>query len=155
MNAKIALDYVDRISSTIIALKAWRVQEWKATHGKDLVEEIETRLTSTTSHLGSTPVTGSGGNRVETAMAEGIHQKEIAEHGFLKACEYMEWMLPCWEQLTEDERYILTVRFIDHEEYKDRKEPIRRIMHRYCIEQSEVYNRSREALEHLAKLLYW
>lgn len=155
MTEKISLDYVDTKASTRNALKVWRVQEWKLTHGKDRLEEIETRLTNTTCHLGSTPVQGSGGNKIESAMTEGIHQKEMAEHGLLKAREYMEWILPCWEQLTEDERYILTERFIDHEEHKDQKEPIRRIMHRYCIEQSEAYNRSREALEHLAKLLYW
>lgn len=132
-------------------LKAWRDMEWKVTNGREQVEEIQTRLTSTTSHLGSTPVTGGGGNKVESAMAEGIHQKEIAEHGYLKACEYMDQISPCWERLTEDERYMLMVRFIDHDE----SEGIKRIMNRYSIAKTEAYNRSNAALSRLAKLIFW
>lgn len=147
------IDFVEERKQqiTIDILKAWRDMEWKATNGREQVEEIETRLTSTTSHLGSTPVTGSGGNRVETAMAEGIHQKEIAEQGFLKAQEYMEQIGPCWNRLTEDERYMLMVRFIDHTE----GDGIKRIMNRYNIEKTEAYNKSNAALTRLSKLIFW
>lgn len=145
------IDYVDPVKTTIAILKDWRDQEWKATNGLEQVEEIETRLTSTTSHMGSTPVTGSGGNRVEAAMAEGIHQKEIAEHGFLKAREYMGEIAPCWERLTEDERYMLMVRFIDYAE----GDGIKRIMNRYNIEKTEAYNKSNAALTRLSKLIFW
>lgn len=129
----------------------WRDMEWKVTNGRAQVEEIETLLTSTTSHLGSTPVSGGGGNKVETAMTEGIHKKDIAENGFKEACEYMAWVTPCWERLTEDERYMLMVRFIDHSE----GDGIKRIMNRYCIEKTEAYTRSNAALTRLAKLLFW
>lgn len=147
------IDFVEerREQITIDILKAWRDMEWKATNGRDQVEEIETRLTSTTSHLGSTPVSGGGGNKVESAMAEGIHQKEMAEHGYHKAKEYMGQITPCWERLTEDERYMLMVRFIDHAE----GDGIKRIMNRYCIEKTEAYTRSNAALKRLAKLIFW
>lgn len=148
---QVLIDYVDPVKATIAILKDWRDQEWKATNGRDQIEEIYTRLTSTTSHLGSTPVTGGGGNKVESAMTEGIHQKEIAEHGYLKAREYMGEISPCWERLTEDERYMLMVRFIDHAE----GDGIARIMSRYCVSRTEAYRKSDAALRRLSKLMFW
>lgn len=145
------IDYIDPVKTTIAILKDWRDQEWKANYGKEQVDEIITRLTSTTSHLGSTPVSGGGGNKVEAAMAEGIHQKEIAEHGYTKAREYMGQMAPCWNRLADDERYMLMVRFIDHAE----GDGIKRIMERYCIEKTEAYNKSNAALKHLSRLIFW
>lgn len=145
------IDYVDPVKATIAILKDWRDQEWKATNGLEQVEEIETRLTSVTSRMGSTPVTGSGGNRVEEAMAEGIHQKDIAEHGFLKAREYMGEIAPYWERLTEDERYVLMAKFVDYAE----GDGIDRIMSRYSISRTEAYRRSDAALKRLSRLIFW
>lgn len=144
-------DEKKRLQATKDILRDWRDQEWKNTNGLSQIEEIETSLTSTTSRMGSTPVTGGGGNKVESAMTEGIYRKEIAEKGYLKAREYMGQIAPCWNRLTEDERYMLMVRFIDHVE----GDGIQRIMHRYHIEKTEAYTRSNAALSHLARLIFW
>lgn len=144
-------DYIDPVKTTIAILKDWRDQEWKREHCREQVEEIETRLTSATAHLGSTPVSGGGGNRVEQALVVGISQKEIAERGWRQSKEYEQGILPAWERLTEDERYILTVRFIDHEE----GDGIKRIMDRYYVSKREAYNMSSDAIERLAKLIFW
>lgn len=144
------IDYIEPVKVTKAILRDWRDQEWKATNGKDQIEEIETRLTKTTPNIGSTPVMGGGGNKIETAMTDGIHKKEIVEHGYIKAREYMGEIAPCWNRLTE-ERYMLMARFIDHVE----GDGIKRIMDRYSIEKTEAYNKSNAALKHLAKLIFW
>lgn len=144
-------DYIDPVKTTIAILKDWRDTEWKLENSREQIEEIETRLTSTTYRAGSTPVSGGGGNKVEQALVAGISQKEIAERGYTKASEYMQGIRPAWERLTEEEKYMLTVRFVDHEE----GDGIKRIMDRFYVSKSEAYNMSNAALNRLAKLIFW
>ena len=145
------IDYIDTRRATINMLRDWRDQEWKLERTGEIIDNIQTRLTSTTSRAGSAPVSGSGGNHVEEALCAGIAQKDIARHGYIKATEYRADIAPCWERLTDDERYMITARFVDFTE----KDGIKRIMKKYMIEQAEAYRRSNRALEHLEKLLFW
>lgn len=144
-------DYIDPVKTTIAILKDWRDTEWKLETSRETIEEINTRLESSTSRLGTSPVSGGGGNKVEAAMVAGISQKEIAEKGYTKASEYMQQLRPAWDRLTENEQYMLTVRFVDHEE----GDGIKRIMDRYYVSKSEAYNMSNAALQRLAKLIFW
>ena len=113
--------------------------------------EINARLTRVTGRLGSTPVTGGGGNKVEETMVAALAKKEIVTRGYDMARDYLRELTPCWERLSEEERYMLTVRYIDREEGNG----IPLIMERYHISRSEAYRRSEAALNRLSKLLFW
>ena len=144
-------DYIDRNKTTADILRDWRDQNWKAETGREQLEEINARLTRVTGHLGSTPVTGGGGNKVEEAMVAALAKKEIVTRGYDMARDYLRELTPCWERLSEEERYMLTVRYIDREEGNG----IPLIMERYHISRSEAYRRSEAALNRLSKLLFW
>lgn len=144
-------DYIDRQKTTADILRDWHDQQWKAETGRERLREINTRLTSVTARVGSTPVSGGGGNKVEEALVNGLAKKEIAQRGYDMARAYLHELTPCWERLSEDERYVLTVRYIDQEEGGG----IQRIMDRYHVSRSEAYRRSDAALSRLSKLLFW
>lgn len=147
------IKYIDTEKTTIAILKAYYDMEWKLENGREQVEEIETRLVSSTSHLGSAPVSGGGGNKAERAMVFGLHQKEIAERGLEAAAGYMKRFIPAWERLTEQERYLLRVRYVDYG-YENRKWTDR-VHDRYGYEKSQAYDLCSAALERLSTLLWW
>lgn len=146
-----AIDYIDVKRTTISMLKDWYDQRWKLDNSPAKIAEINDRMTSVKSASGNpTPVQG-GANQMEDRLCKSIDQKAVAMHGLKKAREY-EWDISmCWQRLTEEERFCLTARFIDHEEGNG----IAKIMNRLNVEKSEAYNRSNAALERLSKLLFW
>ena len=141
-------DYIDKTKTTVDILRDWRDQQWKAENGRERLAEINARLTSVTGRM--SPVV-SGGNRSGDAMAEGLAKKEIVARGYDMARDYLRELTPCWERLSEEEQYMLTVRYIDHDEGNG----IGQIMEKYHVSRSEAYRRSDAALSRLSKLLFW
>ena len=145
------MDYIDVRRATIAMLRDFRDQQWKLERMPERIREIDERLRAVRSPSAeATPVHG-GGNRLEESLCAAIDQKDIAVRDLNQAQEYTRDFMPCWERLTEDERFILTAHFID----RDEGGGIQTIMRKYHIEKSEAYRRSDDALERLSKLLYW
>ena len=145
------IDYFDAKRTTIAILKDWHDQRWKLDHAAERIAEINGRLYSTKSASSDTVPVQGGANRTEDNLCAGIDKKELLLHGLKKAEEYERDLSACWDRLTDDERFCLTARFIDHEEGGG----IQRIMDRLCVERSEAYRRSDAALDRLSKLLFW
>lgn len=146
-----ALDYIDRQQATIRMLRNWHVQYWKLKKAPEKILEIDERMRSIRSSLcGSDPVQG-GASRTEENLCNAIDRKTVAMQGLKKAKEYDQDISECWEQLTDKERFCLTVRFIDYEE----GDGISKIMERFGVKRSEAYNLSNRALEKLSMLIYW
>lgn len=144
------LSYIDRRKTTIAILRDWRDQQWKVANGKERVAAINDRMISISPRLGKDPVQG-GGCKTEEMLCAAIDQKTVAEYGKNEAERYFDEIAPCWERLTEDERFMLTVRYVD----RDEREGIRRIMERFDVEKTKAYDLSNAALERLTKLLFW
>ena len=144
-------DYIDKTKTTAEILRDWRDQQWKAETGRERLAEIDTRLLRVTGRTGGTPVSGGGGNRAEEALTAGLAQKEIVTRGYNMARDYLRELMPCWERLSEEEQFMLTVRYIDQLEGNG----IPLIMEKYHISRSEAYRRSDAALNRLSKLLFW
>lgn len=146
-----AIDYIDVEKTTIRMLKDWYDQNWKLENSPNRIAEINERMRSIrSSPSNSDPVKG-GMSRTEDNLCNAIDQKTVALHGLKKAQEYDRDISNCWWRLTEEERFCLKVRFIDHEE----GDGIKRIMDRFHVERSEAYNRSKNALARLSKLIFW
>jgi hypothetical protein len=62
----------------------------------------------------------------------------------------MNWFKPAWEQLTEEERYVLETFYMDAEE----SGAALTISEELNIERSSAYNKKNRALDHLTMLLY-
>lgn len=143
------LDYIDREKTTIAILKDYHDQLWKLENDRRLIRELNEDITSPKG-MSSTPVHG-GGSRREETLCSVIDKKDVLEKGYKQAQQYHVEFAPCWEQLTDTERDILSLRFIEHYESGG----IKNIMRKYNISKSEAYNRSNYALKRLAGLLFW
>lgn len=144
------IDYLDPVKATKAILRDWRTQEFRAEYGRDRIGEIDAGMVRLGGLSDATPVQG-GGNRQQEAICSAIDRKTVAERGYHRAVTYMQEIKPYWDQLTEDEQYMLTVRFVDH----DLGDGIKRVMERFRVEKSQAYDISNAALVKLAKLIFW
>ena len=145
------VDYIDTRKTTIAILRDYRDQAWKLETADARMAEIDAQLDGLTSPLGNPTPGGSGRNTTEERICAAIDRKTVEEYGITKAKEYKRDIDFCWIRLSDMERDILTLRYIDHEE----GDGVKKIMEKYHIEKSEAYRRSDDALQHLAKLLFW
>lgn len=147
----IFIPYLDTKKATIAVLRDYHDQHWKMEQGERKLAEIDRRLAGKVSNLGTEPVSGGGGNKTEDQWCAGIDQKIAAEEGCNRAREYCMAMHEAFNHISEQEYFMLMVRFVDYDENSGMLE----IMHKYNIGKSEAYNRSNAALTHLSKLLFW
>lgn len=143
------IGYIDRTRATIAILRDYRDQIWKLENEPKRIREIEEGVTSPRG-MSAAAVHG-GGSRFEEHLCAVIDQKDLLREGHRQAEEYEAEFLPCWERLTNTERDLLTLRFVDYREGNG----INAIMEKHNVSKSEAYNRSNAALDRLTKLLFW
>lgn len=87
----------------------------------------------------------------EERILKGIEEIDILQERYRQAVEYMEWFKPAWEQLSEDERYVLETFY---NEEGSQTGAVYEICDYFHIERSSAYNKKNRALAKLAVLLY-
>ena len=88
----------------------------------------------------------------EDRVLSGIEEIDILKERYRQAVEYMDWFQPAWEQLTEDERYVLESFYSDENSYGSSAAYY--IALHFGIEQSSAYKRKNRALDRLTVLLF-
>ena len=87
----------------------------------------------------------------EERIIKGIDEIDVLKERYRQAVEYMAWFKPAWEELTEEERYVLETFYADEE---SRTGAVYDICDRFHIERSSAYNKKNRALWKLVTLLY-
>ena len=85
-------------------------------------------------------------------ILNGIEEIDILKERYRQAVEYMDWFQPAWDQLTEDERYVLDTFYSDTNCYGSNAAYY--IASHFHIEQSSAYKRKNRALDRLTVLLF-
>ena len=88
----------------------------------------------------------------EERILNTIEEIDILKERYRQAVEYMDWFQPAWEQLTEDERYVLESFYSDVNCYGSNAAYY--IASHFGIEQSSAYKRKNRALDRLTVLLF-
>ena len=88
----------------------------------------------------------------EDRIVKGIEEIDVLKERYRQALEYMAWFLPAWEELTEDERYVLQTFYGEDNQYG--ASAIYDICDHFGVERSSAYNRKNRALSHLLTLLF-
>ena len=91
-------------------------------------------------------------NANEEKLINAINEIDMLQERYRQAVEYMDWFLPAWNHLTEDERFML------HEFYMSSPEEQLAarytVAERYDIDESYSYRKKNRALQKLTTLLY-
>ena len=88
----------------------------------------------------------------EDRIVNGIDEIDILKERYRQAVEYMSWFKPAWEQLTEDERYILESFYGSDGSYGSNT--VSYIAEYLGVEQTTAYKRKNRALDRLTVLLF-
>lgn len=143
------MEYLDIEGATIRMLRAWDDKIWIAEHSKPYTDMLNDRMISSKPSLGSEPVQG-GSSRQEQNLCDLIDKLDIASVRYEHAVKFLQEMDSAWQQLTADEQYMITERWINH----GTNNGIDHIMEKFYVGKTEAYDRSKAALRRLAVLIY-
>lgn len=143
--------YLDKRSATVNALKDFRNMQFIIDHTGDEIKEAYRRM----SGIGSPQLDGMphahNPQAGEERIIKGIDEIDVLKERYWQAVEYMAWFKPAWEELTEEERYMLDVFYFEEESQTG---AVYDICDRFHIERSSAYNKKNRALWKLVTLLY-
>lgn len=125
--------------------------EEKLKDSSEKIAEIDSRLFSVSSP-GTSPVQG-GANRREDMLCGCIDRKYLEEMRRFEAEEYFKDATPAWEVLSDEDKWVLTIRFVEKNAY-DVKSPVQKVMEHFHCERSRAFEMISEALERFARALY-
>lgn len=150
MNEFLIERYIEPLldKATAHILQDWNVMEERMDEAPEKIWLAMERMTSIRGFNSATPVQG-GGNKREEMLAQNLDVKILAEKGVEDAKAYFACLMPAWNSLTDDEKYVLRERFIEG------GNGLQRIMSRRNIEKSAAYNMCNSALKKLRKKLFW
>ena len=147
----IGWSFLDKRNATKEAVRAYNNMNFIVKHAHEEMQEVRGRMGGATSPiLDGLPHNHNPQNR-ENSLLAGIDEIDILKERYRQALEYMDWFKPAWEQLSDDERYVLDVFYMNGDESGD---GIEQIMRQFKIEKSSAYSRANRSLNHLSMLLY-
>ena len=147
----ISWSFLNKRDATKEAVRSYNSMKFIVSHAEEEIKEVRSRMGgATTPALDGMPRTHNPQSR-ENSLLAGIDEIDVLKERYRQALEYMEWFKPAWEQLSEDERYVLDVFYMNGE---DDSSGIDHIMQHFNIMRKTAYNRASRSLNHLAMLLY-
>ena len=148
----IAWTYLDKKAAAVEALKDYSAMEFIILNTEDAEKELRESMTSVRS---STP-TGMPHNpnpkAGEARLVRQIDEIDVLKERYRCAMEYMTWFRPAWNEITEDEQFVLSEFYLNGD--GSREDSIGNICDRFNIERSSAYKKKDRALARLSILLY-
>ncbi len=143
--------YLDKRSAAINALKDYHSMQFIIDHTDEEIREVHNDMTSIRGvQYDGMPKTHNP-FAGEDKILKAIEEVDVLKERYRQALEYMEWFRPAWEQLSEEERYVLDVFYRDED---GQTGAVYDICDHFHIERSTAYNRKNRAVNHLATLLF-
>nr|DAN60198.1 MAG TPA: Protein of unknown function (DUF722) [Caudoviricetes sp.] len=143
--------YLDKRSAAVDALKDYSSMEFIIANTSSEIKNTRDKMSGVRSpQFDGMPRTHNP-QAGEERILKGIEEIDILQERYRQAVEYMEWFKPAWEQLSEDERYVLETFY---NEEGSQTGAVYEICDYFHIERSSAYNKKNRALTKLAVLLY-
>lgn len=145
----ISWSFLDKRKAAVSAMEAFDSMDFIIKHSDDEIRKVENRMVGVgAQNLDGMPHAHNH-KAAEERVLNGIEEIDTILERYRQAVEYMDWFKPAWKQMTEDERYLLEVFYMD-----DCESPAIRAADHFGIERSSAYNKKNRALDHLTMLLY-
>ena len=144
--------YLDKRSATIAALKDYESMQFIIKHTGDEIRSQQDKMVGMASPNWDGMPHAHNPGATEDRIVNGIEEIDILKERYRQAVEYMEWFQPSWDQLTEDERYVLEVFYMDSNSYGSNA--VYYVASYFQVEQTTAYKRKNRALDRLTVLLF-
>jgi len=144
--------YLDKRSAAVDALKDYSNMKFIISNTDDEIRAAYEKMGGVSSPQPDGMPHARNPHAVEDRMVKGIEEIDVLRERYRQAVEYMEWFLPAWEELSEDERYVLDAFYNEDNEYGSSTADD--IADYFGIERASAYRRKNRALEKLTTLLF-
>ncbi|RRK09712.1 restriction endonuclease [Lactiplantibacillus garii] len=146
-------NYLDKRRATIAALKDYDGMKFIIDSYRDDLKQVKEQMMSINSpQYGFAPSGTKKDNPTEHRLLHGISQTAKLNERYQQAQLYFKWFEPAWDELSEDEHFILDVCY--RTPHQSMNEGLTIVMNKYFIAKTTAYNRKNKALDHLTLLLY-
>ena len=144
--------YLDKRGAAIKALKDYNSMRYIINHtSEEIAGAKECKNGIRTSNLDGMPKSRNPA-AAENRIVDAIEEIDVLKERYRRAVEYMDWFRLAWEELSEDERFVLETSY--QNDCGDQSGAVYSICEHFGIERSSAYNRKNRALDHLTILLY-
>ena len=148
----IVWQYLDKRGAVIKAIKDYSSMQYILDHTEEKIIAAKAQQTGIrTSQMDEMPKSHNP-VAAENRMVKNIEEIDVLKERYRQAVEYMDWFQPAWNELPEDERFLLEQCY--QNDGGDQGSAVYSICEHFGIERSSAYNRKNRALEHLTILLY-
>lgn len=153
LGTDITWKYVDRRAAAVNALRDFATMEAIVEGADEEVRRMDEVVSAAdSSRLGGVPYSGLNSHAGEDRLVAQFERIDNRQRRYLQAKDYMDWFLPAWAALTDDERWLLEVCYLGED--TTQTDAIIQICDRFHIERSSAYNKKNRALNRFATLLY-
>ena len=144
--------YLDKRSAAVDALKDYGSMKFIIGHTDEEVKSAYEKMGGVSSpQLDGMPHSHNP-QASEERIVKGIEEIDVLKERYRQAVEYMAWFVPAWEELTEDERYVLEAFYGEDNQYGSNAAGD--VADYFQIERASAYRRKNRALERLTTLLF-
>ncbi len=144
--------YLDKRTATIAAIKDYENMQFIIENTDDEIAKQKDKMVGIASPRYDGMPHSHNPNTAEDRIINGIEEIDILKERYRQAVEYMEWFEPAWDQLTEDDRYVLETFYGDSNAYGSNAGYY--IASYFGVEQTSAYKRKNRALDRLTVLLF-
>lgn len=144
-------NYLDLSKATVNAIKDYKAMKFIIANTSDDIkkryEDMMGLRSPVYSELPKIKSSKSASEKISDALAD----VDMLKERYKQAVEYMAWFEPAWNELSDDERFILDTFYLNE---TTKTEAVYLIMEEFSIERSTAYRWKEKAIDHLSTLLY-
>lgn len=144
--------YLDKRSAAVDALKDYKSMKFIIDHTDDEIKNAYDKMSGVGSPQSDGMPHSHNPQAAEDRIIKGIEEIDVLKERYRQAMEYMAWFLPAWEELSEDERYVLEAFYGESNEYGSNAADD--VAEYFQIERASAYRRKNRALEKLTVILF-
>ena len=144
--------YLDKQSATIAVLKDYESMQFIIKNTGDEITAERDKMVGVGSPNWDGMPHAHNPSAGEDRILKGIEEIDILKERYRQAVEYMEWFQPAWDELSEDEQYVLEVFYQDENSYGSYAAET--VAEHFGIEHTSAHKKKNRALDHLTVLLF-
>ncbi|MGV4302397.1 hypothetical protein [Trueperella pyogenes] len=144
-------DYLDYKKAAIAALQDYGNQAIILEHADDLASHTRQAMMTIPAPSYSGMPSAHNPRAAENKLVGQLSRLDELSDRKARAQYYMDWFNPMWEQLTDEDKFVLEAFFLDGLTSED---AAMRVAEQFYVERKTAFQKKQRAITRLAKLLY-
>ncbi|MEW6905512.1 hypothetical protein [Trueperella pyogenes] len=144
-------DYLDYKKAAIAALQDYGNQAIILEHADDLASHTRQAMMTIPAPSYSGMPSAHNPRAAENKLVGQLSRLDELSDRKARAQSFMDWFNPMWEQLTDEDKFVLEAFFLDGLTSED---AAMRVAEQFYVERKTAFQKKQRAITRLAKLLY-